>query len=76
MSNIEYWGHVPSNTAALPRTRPAPVDSASTFGSCDWSQGSQVTNGVVCPTGWTFNPYSLQCESGYKTCAPPAFADK
>lgn len=67
-----YYTTVPKNTAALPRTRPAPVDSAATFGSCDWSHGVEMSNGAYCPKGWTFDVYSQQCEKdhGRYTCAP------
>jgi hypothetical protein len=67
-----YYTEVPKNTAALPRTRPAPEGSAATFGTCDWSQGVEISNGAACPKGWTFNAYSQQCEKdhGKYSCAP------
>ena len=71
-----FYNRVPSNIAALPRTRPAPEMSASTFGACDWSKGADFKPFCgVCPRGWECNEYSLLCEAPNQkdSCAPRAF---
>lgn len=72
----EYYVKVPSNTAALPRSRAAPEKSAATFGSCDWSKGVDMKPMCgVCPRGWECNEYSLLCEHPNQkhSCAPKDF---
>ena len=71
-----YFTKVPSNTAAFPRTPSAPEMSASTFGTCNWTDGVDFKAMCgICPKGWECNEYSLLCEdpSGKYSCAPRAF---